>query len=186
MGTRRPEARYERRRRVKGSQLQPVLDSRARTLLGSASFAEVLSSANLGAAQPESARVLSGRNTNIAVRTDTGVDLFVKLVEPDPSNTGFAHTMKFEEFARINRTRMRSAGVPTLLSSNPEYGILVYELVPDARTLAETFDDRDIDPTRFDAVGRQLAVFHSASEGLDLIPTVPHRFPPLGSLRALP
>lgn len=164
----------------------PVLDSRARALLESASFSDVLAGAELGSVRPDSARVLSGRNTNIAVRTDAGIDLFVKLVDPDPSNTGFAHTMKFEEFARINREQMQSAGVPTLLASSPEHGILVYELVRDARTLAELFDDRDIDPARFDAVGRQLAVFHSVSGGTDSIPTAPHRFPPLGSLRALP
>ncbi|MDJ0393819.1 class V lanthionine synthetase subunit LxmK [Rhodococcus sp. G-MC3] len=163
-----------------------ALDSRARALLESTSFADVLSDANLGTAVIDSAHVLSGRNTNVAVHTDSGVGLFVKLVDPDPSNTGFDHTMKFENFARINRASMHSAGVPTLLASSHEHGILVYELVPDARTLAATFDERDMDATKFEVVGRQLAVFHSAAEGIDSIPVTPHRFPPLGSLRALP
>nr|WP_296768104.1 class V lanthionine synthetase subunit LxmK [Rhodococcus sp. (in: high G+C Gram-positive bacteria)] len=163
-----------------------ALTSRARALLESTSFAEVLAGAKLGTAHVESANVLSGRNTNVAVHTDSGRGLFVKLVDPDPSNTGFEHTMKFEDFAHVNRRSMRSAGVPTLLASSREHGILVYELIPDARSLAATFDDREMDATRFESVGRQLATFHSASEGIDSIPTAAHRFPPLGSLRALP
>lgn len=155
-----------------------------------------LRTAGLGSVGPGTTKEQNGRNANFLLVTTTGRPLFVKQVRmssPDAAER-FGACVAFEALRRQTPALRATLGTAPLVTADPELGVLAYEAVLGAASLAEIARDSRADNGGHDravahhatALGRVLAAVHT----LD-IEGVPERggpppMPPVALLEALP
>lgn len=129
-----------------------------------------------------------GRNATWTGLTASGAALFVKLLlgvaEDIPLR--MARVLSFQRFADAAFPRGGQPG-PRLVAHDLEAGVVVFELVPDARGGAELMVDEAFTESAAHLVGRRLAAVHGAPVAADAgIDTLPIFFPTSTVLRAVP
>lgn len=149
----------------------------------------LLRTAGRDGADPSTAHVLSGRNTNFSVQTRGGDPLFVKQFEapsdaaPD-TGTNLAQALAFERYREAHPETLAGLGAPDLVAADEAKALLIYTLIPEVTNLAEVADRGELTAEHLHDVGVALAALH-AGPVTDGVPTVRHRLPPSGAFVAI-
>ena len=146
----------------------------------------------LGTARPETAKHQNGRNANLLVVTTTGHALFVKRVNTRSHDAGerIAACRAFEELRRTDLGVRRTLGTAPLLACDPELGLLAYQAVTGATSLADlSAEDPQADGAlapHVSGMGRLLAAVHALD--VERVPprSGPPGMPPVDWLEELP
>jgi hypothetical protein len=138
-----------------------------------------------------SALMLDGRNSNFSICITGGEEVFVKQFMA-PSETSadagpnFRQALQFERFRDLYPTQLMGLGAPRLIASDHKQRLMIYELIPEARTYSTLHAEDDLTTTHLTAAGVALSLLHSAPYRPDVVPDLPHRMPPVAGLTAIP
>lgn len=167
-------------------------DSRYRTaptdLASVPAVTSLLEDLGLGAFVPGQVTSHTGRNDNWSGTTSSGARVFVKhLGDPardEDARRRLANTLAFEELVRDVPTGPLRG--PRCLGRSTRDGLVVFELLPSARSGAEVADDDAFDEKHAYRVGQVIGTLHGLVPADHVVlDTSPSALPPLNELTAL-
>ncbi|MFD7553852.1 MULTISPECIES: class V lanthionine synthetase subunit LxmK [unclassified Streptomyces] len=170
--------------RIQGAPNKESAPTRSRyapaDLAGVPEVAALLGSLGLGAFDPDDVTSRVGRNDNWAGTTTTGARVFVKRLrgpEPAEARSRYDRILAFEALAA--RHPGSALIGPSLLGSDSDAMLVVFEFLEDARSGSELNADDAFDEELSHQAGRLTGELHALPADADLLDTTPHPMPPL-------
>ncbi|MCO5971633.1 class V lanthionine synthetase subunit LxmK [Actinoallomurus soli] len=142
---------------------------------------EVLGRLGLGRLTPENARAFPGRNDNWSGRTTSGEQVFVKRIDGQAESAA-RRLHRLIAFERGNP----GLPAPRCLGWDEAARLVVFELIPDARTGNDLAADEAFDDALAHRAGRVVGRLHSAWSDPEDLDDSPPDLPPVPWLHALP
>ncbi|WP_328924426.1 class V lanthionine synthetase subunit LxmK [Streptomyces sp. NBC_00190] len=149
--------------------------------------ANALAGLRLGTLDSTNLVAHNGRNENWAGRTTSGANVFVKRLEGPTADVSrrLNNILTFEELLATSSTAALKA--PRYLGCSEEDAIVVFELLPGARTGAERADDDAFEEKDAFRVGEMIGALHGINPApATTLDTSLPVLPPVSYLDALP
>ncbi|MFL6120681.1 class V lanthionine synthetase subunit LxmK [Actinophytocola sp.] len=145
----------------------------------------LLDSLHLGRFVDQGLPVPVGRNQNHRGTTESGQDVFVKVLVGEPRELA-GRLRRALDFQRIaDGVAVPGLRAPRCLGHDPARGVLVFELLRDARSGRELLADQEFDADLAARSGSAIGSLHAMVADPAIDTSTPH-LPPVEWLRALP